>query len=283
MASSHVLDVTSANFQQEVVEFSRKHPVLIDFWAEWCGPCKTLGPTLEKLAGEYRGAFRLAKVNTDVERELAGAFRIQSLPTVVIFYQGQVLDQLVGALPEADLRHALDSLLAQLGIAVPTDEEAPSDPDNALSHWMQKSQENPDDGQAALELGRLYVTSGDLDAARQQFERIAVSCLEYGAGQAALATMALAETVSKEGGEAAVRAQLAEQPQDPRLIYLVACADAAAGRYIEALEALVGLVGSAKEPTRGEAKSAAATIFEAAGRTDDRVEALRRKLARLLF
>ena len=103
----HVFDATAANFESDVLQGSLQAPVLVDFWATWCGPCKTLGPILEKLAAEYNGAFRLAKVDVDVEQQLAGAFQIRSVPTVILVKDGQPVDGFPGALPEGQLRQFL--------------------------------------------------------------------------------------------------------------------------------------------------------------------------------
>ena len=111
-ASPHVFDATTAGFQQQVLEKSLEVPVLVDFWATWCGPCKTLGPVLEKLAAEYHGAFLLAKVDVDREQQLAGYFQIRSVPTVMLVKGGQLVDGFPGALPEGQLRE----FLAQHGI-----------------------------------------------------------------------------------------------------------------------------------------------------------------------
>ena len=103
----HVFDATAANFETEVIQRSLQVPVLVDFWATWCGPCKTLGPILEKLAGEYAGAFRLAKIDCDKEQQLAGMFGVRSIPTVVLIQGGQIVDAFSGALPESQVREFL--------------------------------------------------------------------------------------------------------------------------------------------------------------------------------
>jgi putative thioredoxin len=106
-ASPHVFDATAETFETDVLQSSLQTPVLVDFWAEWCGPCKTLGPILEKLAGEYNGAFRLAKIDVDKEQQLAAAFQVRSIPTVYLVKDGQLVDGFPGALPEGQLREFL--------------------------------------------------------------------------------------------------------------------------------------------------------------------------------
>src|SRR5690606_32647216 len=106
-AKPHVFDATAATFEDTVIRKSLQTPVLVDFWATWCGPCKTLGPVLEKLAGDYNGAFLLAKVDVDAEQELAAAFQIRSVPTVMLVKDGQLVDGFPGALPEGQLREFL--------------------------------------------------------------------------------------------------------------------------------------------------------------------------------
>src|SRR3954468_3548398 len=103
-----MIDITIENFEQEVIAASLSQPVLVDFWAEWCGPCKALGPILEKLETAYGGAFRLAKINSDEQQQLAGAFGIRSIPTVVLMKNGQPVDGFMGALPEGKVREFLD-------------------------------------------------------------------------------------------------------------------------------------------------------------------------------
>src|SRR6185437_12535126 len=106
-ADAYIFEAGEANFETDVLQASLQTPVLVDFWATWCGPCKTLGPILEKLAGEYAGAFRLAKIDCDKEQQLAGMFGVRSIPTVVLIQGGQIVDAFSGALPESQVREFL--------------------------------------------------------------------------------------------------------------------------------------------------------------------------------
>ena len=123
-----MIDVTIENFEQEVIAASMSQPVLVDFWAPWCGPCKAIGPILEKLETAYGGAFKLAKINSDEEQQLAGAFGIRSIPTVVLLKNGQPVDGFMGALPEGKVREFLDKHVQ----ALKAEEEEPLEPEEAM-------------------------------------------------------------------------------------------------------------------------------------------------------
>ena len=283
MSKPHVIDATAANFQQEIVQASMTKPVLVDFYADWCEPCKQLTPNLEMLAAEYNGAFLLAKVDTEAEAELAQTFRVQSLPTVMIVHQGQALDSFQGALPIGDLRKMLDTLFQHLNITVEREEVIPTEPGAAAAYWRKKHDDNPQDGKPALELGRLLVGAGEPDEAKIMLEKIPAVAPEYSDARATLATMELLEQVGAAGGEAAVEAMLAADPEDPRARYLAACSSAGRCHFLEAVTAFVDLVGKSTPEVQADAKKAAAIVFEASGREDAEVELQRRRLARLLF
>ena len=280
--SSHVFDTDATRFNTDVIVASNTTPIVIDFWADWCAPCRQLGPDLEVLAQRHGGGFRLAKVNTDLEPELAQTFGIRSLPTVVALFQGQMVDHFMGALPMPELERWLASVLERCGVAPPK-KELPTTPVAAEAHWRRVLQETPTDGEALLGLGRLLLLRGAADEARETLGKVEASADQYGAAQSALATLGLMEQVAAAGGVDVVRERLASDPDDPRARYLAACADASAGELAVALETLVALVERAPEDVRTDAKAAAATVFAAAARGDERIEALRRKLTRLLF
>ena len=238
MNATYVKDVSETTFAQDVIEASMEHLVLVDLWATWCGPCKTLSPLLEKLAEEYQGAVRVAKVDVDKEQRIAMQFQVQSVPTVYAFHKGQPVDGFQSALPYAELKRFVDKLLEQFGIKTAEPVGPPSDPTAALEYWQRRVAENDQDGEALLNVGRLAVAQGEMDVAEAWFNKIEATMPEYGAARAALATLELMEAVKEAGGETQVRSQLQSNPEDPMLRYLAACADAASGQVVQALEVL---------------------------------------------
>lgn len=165
--TDHVFDVDQQTFEAEVLQASLTTPVLVDFWATWCEPCKTLGPMLEKLAAEYNGGFRVGKVDVDKQQELAGMFGIRSIPTVVLVKDGQVLDGFAGALPEGQLREFLSRHVQPLeAIEQAIEEEAaPETPDQALARLQQAIAAEPDKAELKLELAQALMRAGQTDAA----------------------------------------------------------------------------------------------------------------------
>ena len=168
-----MIDVTMANFEAEVVEASMSTPVLVDFWAPWCGPCKSLGPVLEKLETAYAGRFKLVKINSDDEQQLAGAFGIRSIPTCILLMGGRPVDGFMGALPEGQVRQFLDKHLPsedQLAAQADTHEAealiAEGDTDAALDKVRDALAAAPDNDDARYDLVKLLIGVGELDEAR---------------------------------------------------------------------------------------------------------------------
>ncbi|KRG45484.1 thioredoxin [Stenotrophomonas pictorum JCM 9942] len=171
----HVFDATTATFEADVLQKSMQTPVLVDFWATWCGPCKTLGPMLEKLAGEYNGAFELAKVDVDKEQQVAAAFQIRSVPTVFLIRDGQIVDGFPGAMPEGQLRE----FLTQHGVT-PLDapdaaEEAaplPLDPQAQIAALRDSIAAEPDKDELKLELALALLKTGATPEAGQLLDAL---------------------------------------------------------------------------------------------------------------
>jgi putative thioredoxin len=167
---SHVFDVDQQTFEADVLQASLTTPVLVDFWATWCEPCKTLGPMLEKLAAEYNGAFRLGKVDVDTQQELAGMFGIRSIPTVVLVKDGQVLDGFTGVLPEGQLREFLSRHVQPLEApAEPAEEEAVQEtPEQAIHRLQQAIATGPDQPELKLDLALALMHAGQIAAAEAE-------------------------------------------------------------------------------------------------------------------
>src|SRR6187402_3712604 len=153
--SEHIFDATTAGFEEDVIKASLATPVLVDLWAEWCGPCKSLGPILEKLAAEYNGSFRLAKIDVDAEQQLAAMFGVRSIPTVILISGGQVVDGFAGALPEGQIREFLTKHGVQPGEAA-HDEDAeaatPETAEDAINRLQQAIAAEPERPELKLDL-----------------------------------------------------------------------------------------------------------------------------------
>jgi putative thioredoxin len=168
-----MIDVTIANFEEEVVKASMTTPVLIDFWAPWCGPCKSLGPILEKVEVEYAGRFKLVKIDSDQEQQLGAAFGIRSIPTCILMVNGQPVDGFAGALPEGKVKEFLDKHLPpadeQLEEAELTLEEEPTDPAAVLEKLQHAVAANPADDNARFDYVKLLLQLGREDDAKVAF------------------------------------------------------------------------------------------------------------------
>jgi putative thioredoxin len=171
-----VFDVDTQTFEADVLQASLTTPVLVDFWAPWCEPCKTLGPMLEKLAAEYNGAFRLGKVDVDQQQELAGMFGIKSIPTVVMVKDGQVLDGFAGALPEGQLREFLSRHVQPLAAADDgLDDAIPETPEQALGRIQQAIAAEPDKAELKLDLALALLRVGQTAAAEAELAALPVN------------------------------------------------------------------------------------------------------------
>jgi putative thioredoxin len=170
----HIFNVDQDNFETEVLQASLKTPVLVDFWATWCEPCKSLGPVLEKLAVEYNGAFRLGKVDVDKNQELAGVFGIRSIPTVMLVKDGQILDGFAGALPEGQLREFLSRHIQPLdGDVEETSEEVvPESPEQAINRLQQAIAAEPNRPELKLDLALALAQAGHASAAEAELNAL---------------------------------------------------------------------------------------------------------------
>lgn len=242
----HVFDATAANFEAEVLDRSLQVPVLIDFWAEWCGPCKTLAPVLEKLAAEYNGAFVLARIDVDREQQLAGAFQIRSIPTIILVRDGQPVDGFPGAMPEGQLRE----FLAGHGIvpgepadaAPPEAEAAPPDPHAEVLRLRGELEAKPDDDGLRLDLAVALLATGATDEASRLLDALPANLATDDRALRARAALGFAAVLRDAPDRAALEAAIAADPADLRSRHLLGARHMVEGRHEAALEQFMDML-----------------------------------------
>lgn len=281
--SQFAFDVSLEEFQTQVLQAAMEVPVVVDFWAPWCQPCQTLKPMLEKLAEEYKGRFLLAKVNSDENPELAQHFGVRSIPSVKVLYQGQLVDEFNGALPEGQLREFLDR------IALPSGEVdlraeaaklvAESRFEEALALLIQASQANPQDQAIQLDAVEVLMQLGRNDEARQLLSGDYPEQAERANGlRARLALLDGAADI------APLEAKLAANADDHATRLELSAAYAAQGRFREALEAAIEVVRRDRFFDEGAGRKTLLKLFDALNgeQHDDLVREFRRKLSATL-
>ncbi|WP_429276318.1 tetratricopeptide repeat protein [Novosphingobium gossypii] len=286
-------------FRKAVAEPSMTQLVILDFWAEWCGPCKALTPVLEKVAAEYadKGVV-LAKVNVDEEQFIAAQFRVQSIPTVYAIFQGQPVADLTNARTESQLKGLIDQLLEKLPvqpagaepqvdvvplIAMGEEALAEGDGERAASIFMQILEMAPDNGEVLAGLVRSFVAAGRIEEAEQVLDSLGEPLSTDPHVERARNTLALAKDKPEDSELAALRAAAAERPADPEAQFAFAGAAFAAGERDAAAETLLRMIAADREWNEGAARAKLLQIFESIGLEDPWVSAIRRKLSTVLF
>jgi len=286
LVNEAVRDVTEATWDTEVIQRSYQTPVVVDFWAPWCGPCRVLGPTLERLAAEAEGAWTLSKLNVDNAPNLSAQYGIQGIPAVKAFRNGQVVAQFVGAQPETGVRRFLSTLAptqAELMLDQATGLENQGDWSSAADIYRQILSTTPDDPPATLGLGRALVHLDQEAEAIATLERVA-DHIQYGAQARALLGQARLTAEAREiGGEAGARARLAEAPNDPEALYGLAAVLATTGDYRGALDNLLSIVRRNRRWRNDIARETMLELFDLLGDDDPLTREYRTKLAQALF
>jgi putative thioredoxin len=283
-AQAHVFDVDTTNFETEVLQASLTTPVLVDFWATWCGPCKTLGPMLEKLAAEYNGAFRLGKVDVDKNQELAGMFGIRSIPTVMMVKDGQLLDGFAGALPEGELREFLSRHVQPLDGAVEPEAalDEIEDPAQAINRLQQDIAAEPERAELKLDLALALMRNGQADAAQVELDALPANLATDARAVRLRSQLDLARALDGAPSLADLRQRVQDDPADWAArdllgVRLLLEDDPAAG-----LEQFIATLEKARDWNDGAARkrllAAFATLDDA-----ELVGRYRRRMASLLF
>jgi putative thioredoxin len=263
-ASSFVIEVTTKSFQQDVIERSESVPVVIDFWAAWCGPCRMLGPVLEKLANEYGGKFVLAKVDTDADSELALQFGVRSIPAVFAVRGGKADDGFVGVQPESAIRSWIDGLLPTPAQTLANEARAleQSNPQAAQEKFKAALEIDPGLTIAQTGLARIALDQGLLEEAQARIRELERQGFLEPDAERIKAELMLRLQAGQVGGVEGARAALAANPDDLNLKFQLAEALAAAGQYEDALALCLGLVERDRKGIGEKARKTMVAIFQ---------------------
>jgi len=284
-----VADTTTQTFVKDVIEESKKRPVLVDFWAPWCGPCKTLGPVIEKVVRAQNGKVKLVKMNIDEHPAIPGQLGIQSIPAVFAFVNGQPVDGFVGALPESQVKAFVERLVGAAGgdgaelikaaeAALKSGAAA-----KAAEIFAQILAEEPDNVPALAGLARCHVAAGNLEPARATLALIPKEKANDPAASAAGAALELAEQAKSVGEVAPLEAKLAADPLDHQARFDLALALNARGNRRAALDHLIEIVKRDRKWNDDGARKQLLQFFEAWGVNDEATIDGRRRLSSLLF
>ncbi|HEY1071808.1 co-chaperone YbbN [Brevundimonas sp.] len=284
-----IKDGTDASFMADVIEASKHQPIIVDFWATWCGPCRTLGPALEKAVRGAKGAVKMVKIDVDANPAYAGQLRVQSIPTVYAFVNGQPVDGFQGAIPDSQIKAFIDKLTGGAGVNTDVEqllslgEESLSLNDlggaaQAFAHVMTMEPNNP---KAIAGMARVYLAEGDAEQARQTIAMAPADSADPMV-QSVRAQLALAAS-APTGAAAELQARIAADPNDHQARYDLSLALASAGDLNGAVDQLLAIVKADREWNDQAARKQLLTVFEAAGATSEVARDGRRRLSSILF
>ena len=283
--SPYIVEVTADNFMTVVVEGSEQVPVLVDFWASWCQPCQMLIPILEKLANEYQGKFILAKLNTEEQQALAMQFQIRSIPAVKLFYQGQLIDEFMGALPESEIRIFLERVIPNerkhlLGDARAALLQGHTDAAGVI--LADVLADDPDNQDARLLQAELHAALQEYDQAETVLQSLPADVQLSGPAKAVKARLHFARTAQAAASIADLQAQLAQNPKDSAARYALAAQLVVQNDMQAALDELLTLVRKDRSYGEDAGRKAMLELFALLGESP-LVAAYRAKLSSSLY
>lgn len=283
--SPWIIDTTTARFEADVIRASSERPIVVDFWAPWCQPCRQLGPVLEKLANEYNGRFTLAKVNVDENQDVAAAFGVQSIPYVAAVRDGRLASEFVGVYPEEKLREWLAALLPSKAEELLNKGRSlePSDPKAALTAYREAAALDPKMDAVRIALARVLLKLNQDDECRKIIAELESRGFLEPEAEKVKSQLELRAAAAEAGPLDEARKAAAAAPNDLALQLKLADALAVANRHEEALEICLSIVQKDKATVGAEAKNTMLRIFDTLGAGSDLVSIYRRKLATALY
>ena len=284
-----IKDGSDAGFMADIVEASKVQPVIVDFWATWCGPCRTLTPMLEKAVRAAEGKVKLVKIDVDANPAYAGQLRVQSIPTVYAFVDGKPVDGFQGAVPESQLKAFIEKLSGGPGInsdveqllSLGAESLSLSDLGGAAQAYAQVLTLEPENETAIAGMARVYLADGDADQARQTLAMAPTD--SKNADVISLRAQLSLASAAPTGESGALRAAVAANPSDHQARYDLSLAQAAGGDFKGAVDSLLTIVSADREWNDQAARKQLLTVFEAAGAASDVARDGRRRLSSILF
>ena len=285
-----VKDGSDQSFMQDVIEASREVPVIVDFWAPWCGPCKQLGPILEKVVRDARGAVRLVKIDTDKHQMIAGQLRVQSIPAVYAFKDGRPVDGFMGALPESQVKSFVQRLIGQ-AVASPIEEALEQaraaleagDDGTAGAIFGEVLKYEPENAAALAGLAQVSLNAGDVARAKELIGRVPAAGRNDSFVAGVASAIELAEQVGEVGDIQDLSLKVAHDPDDHQARFDLATALFAMRRYREAADHLLEIVKRDRNWNEDAARKQLVKFFEAWGPKHELTVAVRRQLSSIMF